>query len=201
MSNKMSSTSEVKRRHGATLEKAILDAAWEELKEVGYDHFTFDNVAKRAGTSKPVLYRRWPNRFELVRAALLVHRPLLTGFAPDTGTLRGDVIAILEHMASGIDELRTNIAWGMLTDAINDRERHGSLLQEIRKSNIATMKAVFQKAEARGEVDIASIPDRVITLPIDLTRHEMLISGLTPTKEAVKQIVDDVFLPLATNNS
>ena len=42
---------------GAELEEALLDAAWAELQEVGYPAFTYEGVAQRAGTSKPVLYR------------------------------------------------------------------------------------------------------------------------------------------------
>ena len=53
------------RRRGTKLEDALLDAAWEELQEVGYTRLTMEAVAARAGTSKPVLYRRWPNRARL----------------------------------------------------------------------------------------------------------------------------------------
>ena len=58
------------RRRGAALEEALLDAAWSELSERGYDDMTIDAVAVRAGTSRAVLYRRWPNKQELVLAAL-----------------------------------------------------------------------------------------------------------------------------------
>ena len=57
------------RRRGATLEEAILDAAWAELIDHGYAEMTLEAVAKRAGTSRPVLYRRWPSRTKLATAA------------------------------------------------------------------------------------------------------------------------------------
>ena len=50
------------RRRGATLERALLDAAWEELQESGYARLTMERVADRAGTSRAVIYRRWRNR-------------------------------------------------------------------------------------------------------------------------------------------
>src|SRR5215469_11036902 len=83
------------RRRGAMLERAILDSAWAELAAVGYARFTMDGVAARAATSKPVLYRRWPNRAKLVLAALRrVVTPLVED-VPDTGDLRGDLLALL----------------------------------------------------------------------------------------------------------
>jgi len=57
------------RRRGDHLEHALLAATWEELLAVGYANLTMDGVAARAHTSKPVLYRRWPTRPELVLAA------------------------------------------------------------------------------------------------------------------------------------
>jgi AcrR family transcriptional regulator len=58
------------RRRGAALEEAILDAAWDLLETDGWNGFTFAGVAERAHSSKPVLYRRWRTREELLRATL-----------------------------------------------------------------------------------------------------------------------------------
>jgi len=57
------------RRRGSALDDALLDAAWAELQEAGYAGLTMEGVAQRAGTSRPVLARRWPNRPQLVIAA------------------------------------------------------------------------------------------------------------------------------------
>lgn len=81
------------RRRGAVLENAIIDAAWEVLVERGYNGFTFEAVAAHAGTSKPVLYRRWPQRADLLIATLTRHWYPLE--IPDTGSLRQDALALL----------------------------------------------------------------------------------------------------------
>jgi AcrR family transcriptional regulator len=184
------------RRRGAALEDALLDAAWDELNAVGYYDFTFDGVAARAGTSKTVLYRRWANRLELVRAALRAHRRLISGPQPDTGSLRGDVIAQLERISLGLHDLRPDIAWGMLSEAISSNAQSGFLQNQIHQTNVEAMERVLKQAEARGEVRMEDIPARVMTLPFDLARHELMITGRPVTKEAIIQIVDDVFLPL-----
>jgi AcrR family transcriptional regulator len=84
------------RRHGKALERALLDAAWDEMVEGGYAAFTMDAVAARADTSRPVLYRRWSDKHELVRAAVVhaLDRDVIT--IPDTGSLRGDTIALMK---------------------------------------------------------------------------------------------------------
>ena len=81
-------TAPTTRRRGSALEAAIFAAVWAELADNGYMGLTIAGVAVRAGTSKPVLYRRWPNRARLVYAALAnSHRTIVS---PDTGSLRGD---------------------------------------------------------------------------------------------------------------
>jgi AcrR family transcriptional regulator len=68
----MSSVSRSRRR-GQALDDALLDAAWDELVERGYGRFTIEAVAARAGTSRPVIYRRWPTRSDLAIAAIRHH--------------------------------------------------------------------------------------------------------------------------------
>src|ERR1700689_58257 len=70
------------RRRGATLEHALLDAAWQELQASGYAKLTMERVADRAGTSRAVIYRRWRNRAELVIAAMRHSQPVLSGSIP-----------------------------------------------------------------------------------------------------------------------
>src|ERR1700677_3554696 len=91
-------TGGVTRRRGEALESALLDAACAELQAAGYQSMTMEAVADRAGTSRAVLYRRWPKKAELVVAALRRHRPMLSGEVPDTGNLRGDVLALLTRL-------------------------------------------------------------------------------------------------------
>jgi len=94
------------RRRGTELEDAILDAAWDVLETDGWNGFTFAGVAERAHSSKPVLYRRWRTREELLRATLRRRGEITPADVPDTGSLRGDVIAKLTE----INQLRSSMA-------------------------------------------------------------------------------------------
>ncbi len=58
------------RRRDETLISAIRDATYAELEEHGYSGVTFEGVASRAKTSKPVLYRRYRSRAHMVTDAL-----------------------------------------------------------------------------------------------------------------------------------
>src|SRR3954470_13255949 len=84
------------RRRGEELERAILHAAADELRESGYAGMTMDRVASRAGTNKNAIYRRWPRRAALGIAA---YRHLSDAAMPnpDTGTLRGDALEMLRR--------------------------------------------------------------------------------------------------------
>src|SRR5689334_2117613 len=95
------------RRRGVELDRALLDAAWDELLEKGYENLTMESVADRADTSRPVIARRWADRPSLVMAAIRhwhEHNPLA---APDTGSLRGDLLAYLEDKSTNRAELMT----------------------------------------------------------------------------------------------
>src|ERR1700761_2538013 len=91
-----------RRRHGPELESALLTAAWQELVEAGYARLTMESVARRAHASEAVLYRRWPNKAGLVLAAIDHHRATHPVEAPDTGTLRGDLIAELTWVSEAL---------------------------------------------------------------------------------------------------
>jgi AcrR family transcriptional regulator len=183
------------RRRGATLEHALLDAAWEELQTSGYAKLTMERVAERAGTSRAVLYRRWRNRSELVIAAMRHHQPVLSGAAPDTGTLRGDVLAVLRRASRRIAAIGPDTVIGMLSDLLSDEEALEQILQQLLRSGGEVMSGVLDSAVARGEArdDIAP---RVARLPLDLLRHELLLTHQPPSPRVLEEIVDQIFLPL-----
>ena len=79
------------RRRGAALEEAILGAAWAELIERGYADMTLEAVAKRAGTSRPVLARRWPSRTRLATAVLARYLAQNPVDVPDLGSVGAEM--------------------------------------------------------------------------------------------------------------
>jgi len=90
-----------RRRRGQQLESALLDAAWDELVEVGHANLTMESAAARAHTGIAVLYRRWANKDEPVLAAIAHYGHAHPIETPNTGTLRSDLLAVLTAFSNG----------------------------------------------------------------------------------------------------
>lgn len=183
------------RRRGAALENAIMDAAWDVLVERGYNGFTFEAIAALAGTSKPVLYRRWPHRADLLVATFTRHwRPLEI---PDTGSLRQDALTLLR--AVNAERARTVV---LLRVQLADYFREtGTNFGDLRSRLHLTdepppFKQLVDRAVERGELADAPRSERAVNLPFDLVRHDMLMSTGKVPDETIVEIVDEVWLPL-----
>ncbi|WCB38671.1 TetR/AcrR family transcriptional regulator [Gordonia polyisoprenivorans] len=107
------------RRRGAELDAAIFDAVLTELRDVGFADLTVEGVARRAGTSKAVLYRRWSTKLEMVITALANTR-LADITPPDTGSLAGDlrgtILELLERLAAQGREVALGIMAGAASE-------------------------------------------------------------------------------------
>jgi AcrR family transcriptional regulator len=184
------------RRRGAALETALLDATWAELQDVGYARLTMEGVADRARTSRAVIYRRWPTRHELVIAALGHQQPSGPARIPDTGSLREDVLRIMHRAARRISDIGPTTVTGLLNDLIADDASH-EIIDQLARGGGELMKQILTRAAARGEAR-QHVPERVARLPLDLIRHELILTHRAPTNETLEQIVDEIFLPLVT---
>jgi AcrR family transcriptional regulator len=185
------------RRRGAEVESAVLRAAVEELTEKGYDGFTMDRVAARAGTNKTAIYRRWPSRTSLAFAAYkqMVARP---ESPPDTGDLRTDVIELLRSTADRMSSpVGAEVLRGLMTDARREPELLAGLREELGQGEPGTMLTILARAVARGEARQESLLPRIATLPVVLLRNEYLMGAPGPVSDrTITEMVDQVFLPL-----
>jgi AcrR family transcriptional regulator len=182
------------RRRGAALEEAVLAAVWAELAERGYADMTLESVAKRAGTSRPVLHRRWPTRMKLATAAIARYVALNPISVADLGNVRDELCLLLRR---GIDRARPELI-RLIFDITGDLADAKSNLAEFRAeiTDGALMRSILQRGIDRGEIDPTRLTPRIVALPTDLARHEMLMT-LAPLSDAViQEIVDDIFLPL-----
>jgi AcrR family transcriptional regulator len=182
------------RRRGSLLEDAILDAAWAELTEQGYASMTLEAVAKRAGTSRPVLHRRWPSRLKLATAALGRYLATNPVEVPDLGGVGAEMKVLLRGMSSRARPDLMRVLFDMSEDLAAAKTRPADLRAEI--TNDRTVRAVIQRGMDRGEVDPDRLTPRIVALPMDLARHEMLMTLKPLPDEVIREIVDDIFLPL-----
>ena len=187
-----------RRRHGEELQAALLEAAWEELVEAGYAKLTMESVARRAHTGIAVLYRRWANKDQLVLAAIEHYPNVHPVPIPDTGTLPGDLLALLTGMGEGRASFfaiaAASVFSGLLTDAgLTLAQAREKILGDAPLSRVET---IYRRAHDRGEIDLDRIPPAVLAMPFDLVRHDLLMD-LEPLEPArIQSIVNDLFMPL-----
>jgi AcrR family transcriptional regulator len=184
------------RRRGEELEHAVLAAAWEELVDVGFASLTMESVAARARTGVAVLYRRWPNKDELVMAALQHYGRTRRIEIPDTGTLRGDMLALLGNVSDGRASFTTVITATFAGLLANSGLTPAQVRERIMDDRPFWSVEIYRRAAERGEIDLDRIPPAVLTMPFDLIRHDLLMTLRPLTPERINSIVDDLFLPL-----
>ncbi|MFT4212258.1 MAG: TetR/AcrR family transcriptional regulator [Microbacterium sp.] len=190
-------TAPTTRRRGAELENAILAAAWDVLSEQGYAGFTYEAIAARAGTSRPVLYRRWQRREDLLIATIVWARETSPVEVPDTGSIREDTIRYLRSA----DAAR---AWMVALASVRLAEyfrETGTTFSDLRERILPadmrpTLEVIAARAVERGEIPDRPRPARVLSLPFDLLRHEMLMTQRPVADGVITAIVDDIWLPL-----
>jgi AcrR family transcriptional regulator len=184
------------RRRGEELEAALLEAAWAELVEVGFARLTMESVAARAKTGVAVLYRRWPHKDDLVLDAIKHYGATHPVELPDTGSLRGDMIAML----SGFSDVRVSFATVISAAFSGLLASSGLTPAQVREKLIADRPLwsleIYRRAAERGEIDLDRIPPIVLSMPFDLMRHDMLMTFKPIPEERVIEIVDDLFMPL-----
>ncbi|MBN9613617.1 MAG: TetR/AcrR family transcriptional regulator [Actinobacteria bacterium] len=192
----LDSDASVTRRRGPELEAALLDAAWDELEANGYARFTFDAVAERARTSRSVIYRRWQDRESLVISAIRRHFDRDFVETPDTGSLRGDMIARLR----GVSERRAGIAVMIGAQLSGMFGPDGITLSDARDRLLGGAgngsDIVLERAQQRGEIDLDRLPESVRSVPFDLLQQKLLLTLQPVPDEYIITIVDEIFLPL-----
>lgn len=184
------------RRLGETRQREILRAAYELLAEVGYEALRFDAVAARARASKATLYRHWPCKAELVADAVRACKVSKPDY-PDTGSLRGDLVAILAGMAetmTGEDgPLLAGLVMAMRTDPDFARE-----MRSLHQSKGPICEVICARALARGELRPGYDPRLIEEIgPAQLFMHGF-VRGEPLDQKYIAHLVDDIVLPLLT---
>lgn len=182
----------VGRPRDSNVDTALLCATQDLLLEQGFDRFSIDAVAARAGVSKATIYRRWPGKTALVVAAVadLSQAPPV----PDTGDLREDLLACARTY---IQHGRTQqILAGLMTAMVHEPELRSAAHDAIGGPFAALFQHVIVRAVQRGDasaaVDITSISEVFPAFAF----HQATALGQPVDDELVIRVVDRLLLPL-----
>jgi AcrR family transcriptional regulator len=184
------------RRHGAELEKVILQVTWEELQKARYSRMTMEAVAAKSGTSKNSLYRRWPSRAKIALAALNMYGPKMPEVCSDTGSLREDLIIWLTCLSDYVQKIGPELIHGLFADYFAKTTEQPMNLERHR--HIQDVMKILERAQERGEIKHRQYSPRILSLPIDLMFNELLYTMTPLSSDSIVEIVDEIFLPLVT---
>jgi AcrR family transcriptional regulator len=176
-------------------EVEILEAAIDVLRDAGYDRLTFDAVASAARASKATLYRRWPHKRDLVIDAVGLFIGCPAEQDPDTGSLRGDLLA-QACADGGLDDEVVIGTWGALLPVIHrEPELARGIHERFLAPKIEATRTIFEHARQRGEIGADADLDTLLMILPSLSIHEALLSGHLPGPHRIAEFVDSVVLP------
>jgi AcrR family transcriptional regulator len=179
-------------------EAELLAVTLELLQQEGYDGLTVDAVAARARASKATVYRRWPTKAELVLAAF-IEGVRQVAVAPETGTLRGDLLQVGEVIC---DQARTH--GSTMRAVLVEASRNPALNEVMQHQFLDQRKALFNQilgqAVDRGEIDGAAISEDLWDVMPGYLIFRSIFSLRPPSLRTVQSLVDDVMIPSLTRH-
>lgn len=139
------------RPRDASIDDAVLEATLRHLARDGFAGLSLAAVAADAGTSRPAIYRRWPDKASLVVDAIAG----LAQAAPPVvaGDPFEDLVVELEHFRHCITEAAAlPLAGLMLGDGVEDplRDRYHELIVVPRRTRI---RACLERGIEHGMLD------------------------------------------------
>jgi AcrR family transcriptional regulator len=176
------------RPRDAGADEAILAAVVELLVEVGFGGLTIDAVAHRAGVGKATIYRRWDGKEQLVLDALAVERKQVD--VPDTGSLRGDLIALYSHMAEPVSQqTATRLMPALAAEAAVNPDL-AERLRAFVSDRRAPGRQVLERGRARGEVAADADFDLFIDQLTGPLLYRLFFTGGSVSADTVERLVD-----------
>ena len=175
----------------------ILNAALDVLTETGYDGMTIDMVAARAKAGKATLYRRWPSKAELVidAVACMKQVDLDPAVLPDTGTLRGDLIAMIKTPTIHEAERKAQMMAGLASMISRSPQLAEAARAAIVEPRVAVNRMFLQRAKDRGEIGADVDLELAAMIGPAMVSYRVMLLRTPTTREFMVSLIDNVILP------
>jgi AcrR family transcriptional regulator len=187
-----------RRPRGEVREEAILDAALELVSEAGFDRATVGAIARRAGASKATIYRRWPGKSELVADAIRRRAKPSLPPLPDTGTLRGDLLAVVELIHQVMTSEPGMVFFGLLVAMRTDPVLADLVRAQLFQQRLPRDGNPVSRAVARGELRPGVDPSLVPRVAVPVINANLMLTGGRLSESFLPGLVDDILIPLLT---
>lgn len=190
-------TARAGRPRNSAIDAAVLDATDAVLGDSGYSRFTLEEVARRAGTTKPAIRRRWPTRQHLVLAVLA--RRLGAAQVPDTGCTLCDLTDGINVFVAAFQRMPPDMLGPLLADCAGATELRADFMATLFDPPRAAVAQTLDRALARG--DLRADLDRELTLDLlGSLIHYRTLFGHAPTSDAaIERAVETILQGIATD--
>ncbi|CAN5254199.1 TetR/AcrR family transcriptional regulator [soil metagenome] len=187
------------RKRDHSRDQEILDVTLDVLAETGYDGMTIDMVAARAKAGKATVYRRWPSKPDLVLDAVVCMKSGVYDLEtlPDTGSLRGDLIAMTGTPSIRDGEQKLKVMAGIVSMISRNPELAEAARQALVEPRAAANRVFFQRAIDRGEIPADSDIEKLCMIGPALVSYRVLMLGIPVDREFLLSNIDNVILPAA----
>jgi len=178
------------RPRSAEADRAILAATLDLLAERGLAAMSIEEIAARAGVGKATIYRRWSSK------GLLALDAFVTSFReqqpqPDTGTLRGDLIAALTSWVRAVTQTSMGqMLTGLIAEAQHDQELRAAWRDRVIEPLRVQHRIMLDRAIARGEIPASTDQDVVLDLFFGVAQHRLLLGHHPLDDEFIHEVVD-----------
>lgn len=185
------------RKRDASRDGAILEAAITILGEVGYDRMTMDMVAVRAKAGKATVYRRWSSKGDMVLDAVaqMKREQVDLGNLPDTGTLRGDLLALFKPSSLEESERKLRALAGLSALLAQESALAGAASNAIVEPWVEANRALLHRAAARGEIAADARIGTMASIIPSLAAYRSLIERKAFDRDFLVEMIDHVLLP------
>lgn len=177
------------------VDRAILDATLEELARSGYQGMSVDGVARRAGVSKPTIYRRWPSKPALAISGIA---QLVDREAQTVGTPIDDLCA---HLWSAHSNLQRSMSISLLGTLLAERDRHPEFIetyqQRLLLPRLAAIQLILDEAKAEGVIDPGVDTEGCAALMLGHL-YSMYMLSRAVTQESIRRIVLMIWRGIST---
>ncbi len=183
-----------KRDHSRDL--AILDAVLDVLAEQGYNGMSMDAVASRAKAGKATVYRRWPSKAHLVHDAIvrMAQQDVDLESLPDTGSLRGDIVALTRPDTFG--ERRLKVIAGLTSMLVSDRTGLGAAAYTASVAVwVAANRVALERAVDRGEIAASADLALLSRLIPSMCMYRVAVERIALDPDFTYGLIDRVLLP------
>jgi AcrR family transcriptional regulator len=182
-------------RRGEHVRRTVLSAAFDELVANGFEGATVAGVAKRSGVHETTVYRRWVTRENLLVAALL-DRSADAIPTPDTGSTRGDLLAIVRgviaYMCSPAGAAVLHAAMLPVADAYADAR------EAFWAQRLDALSPVVMRGIERGDLRVNSDARLLLETLVAPIHGRLLFTGEPVDDDFAERLVDQVLTGVAS---